>query len=238
MQKINVKNENFEKKRASDHRDKIYSQSLDEKKYFDGEYEKLLKENKEGWGSQQMYIAKRDRLCWFLEEVQVSKNIDILEIGCGMGNMLEIIDSMGFKNSAGMDISETAIQYAKNKLMNKDILLICADLSQQNVLPEDKFDLVFDTDCIHMITDLPRTEMWQNIYSTLKKGGYFLTGNNCSPASVNYFKEFNGRREYYWPDNETFVSEVESNGFVLLSKRILKRRNNQCDSWNEYIFQK
>jgi len=77
--------------------------------------------------------------------------------------------------------------------------------------------------------------MWNNIHSALRAGGYFLTGNNCSPEGSNYYKEFNGRIEYYWPDDRTFVTEVVNNGFALVFKRELGKRNRQCDSWNEYI---
>ncbi len=207
------------------------------KAYFDGEYAKLLSAGKNGWGTSQMYESQENRFRWFLQEVKPPRDINILEIGCGMGNLLEIILRMGFNHLTGMDISKTALRQA-GKRLEKEIDFLCVDLTQKAVLPKNQFDLIIDADCVQMISELPRSRMWNNIHSALKAGGYFLTGNNCSPEGSSYFKEFNGRIEYYWPDDKTFADEVINNGFALVFKKVLEKRNRQCDSWNEYIFKK
>jgi len=72
------------------------------------------------------------------------KGINIMELGCGVGNNLWFAAREGF-NVTGIDISESAIAYAKKRFSDEGLngTFICGDFSCINKL-EDRFDLVID----------------------------------------------------------------------------------------------
>ena len=71
-------------------------------------------------------------------------DISVLEIGCGAGNNIWFLAEEGFK-TAGIDISETAISYAKDRLNKREQI---AELVVGDMLslpwPENTFDIVID----------------------------------------------------------------------------------------------
>ena len=56
---------------------------------------------------------------------QKNRSIKILDVGCGLGNNIELIQSWGFKNVYGTDISpkmvEECIKKELNVVLDKDL---------------------------------------------------------------------------------------------------------------------
>ena len=48
------------------------------------------------------------------------EDINILEIGCGSGSNIKYLASLGY-NVYGIDISETAVKYAKNSFIKDNL---------------------------------------------------------------------------------------------------------------------
>jgi pseudaminic acid biosynthesis-associated methylase len=84
----------------------------------------------------------------------VPKNARILEVGCNIGTQLLVLKEMGFSNLSGVEIQTYAIEQAKERLQDAQIL----SASAFSLPFEDKhFDLVFTSGVlIHIApSDLP-----------------------------------------------------------------------------------
>ncbi|KAF0151096.1 MAG: SAM-dependent methyltransferase [Ignavibacteria bacterium] len=71
---------------------------------IDPEIEEYIKWNK-------LYFLKN-----FKQLLPIDKTSNILELGCGFGKNLLVLESLGYKNCHGIDISQEQIEYAKNVL--------------------------------------------------------------------------------------------------------------------------
>jgi SAM-dependent methyltransferase len=107
----------------------------------------------EGWGEDYLYEdgrTKREQQHNFIiKKLNDIKPESILEVGCGFGRNLKIIDEEGlcFKYIIGVDISKSMLEKANKYLNNMGIGLICADASK---LPfaNKCFDMIFTYGCL------------------------------------------------------------------------------------------
>lgn len=99
----------------------------------------------------------------------------VLEIGCGAGNNLWFVAASGFM-VAGVDISQTAIKYARKRLDAlgyEDIDLVVADMTK---LPWSSayFDIVFDRGSLTQNSYERIKLTLHEIHRVLKPGGHML----------------------------------------------------------------
>jgi len=103
---------------------------------------------------------------------KIGRTEKVLDIGCHSGDLSQRIGELLGANVTAIDISESAINYARKKYpqINFDV----ADITEYKTLPKDKFDLVTAFDVLEHI---PHThKVAKNISSTLRKGGYLIVG--------------------------------------------------------------
>ncbi|MEM7534266.1 MAG: class I SAM-dependent methyltransferase [Chloroflexota bacterium] len=115
---------------------------------------------------------------------QIPTSGHILELGCGEGNYTRRLAQRGY-HVTGVDISQTAIDWAKEKLADTPeyvdkITYLVHDLTQPNILPNQSFDLVVDGNCLHCIIGADRRVFLQNVYRLLVDGGIFFISTICS----------------------------------------------------------
>jgi 2-polyprenyl-3-methyl-5-hydroxy-6-metoxy-1,4-benzoquinol methylase len=98
-----------------------------------------------------------------------------LELGCGEGNISRLLYKKGFKVT-GIDISQTAIDWAKEKAkkLSYPIIFKQADLTKAGVLGNDKYNLIVDGNCLHCIIGKDRKTFLQNILSVMKSNSVFF----------------------------------------------------------------
>ena len=99
-----------------------------------------------------------------------------LDICCGAGTNTVYLAEKGF-DVTGIDISPTAIEYAKKKAAEAKVHVT---FSVQNFLElpfdDEEFDFVFDMGCFHHVKVEDRATFINGVHSVLKKGGgYMLT---------------------------------------------------------------
>jgi len=58
----------------------------------------------------------------------IPKDSQIVDLGCGTGQVAEMLSDLKYKNYLGIDFSEVAIQKAKKRLENTDYVFMKADL--------------------------------------------------------------------------------------------------------------
>jgi len=111
----------------------------------------------------------------FVEKGLIKKG-KALDICCGAGTNTVYLAKQGFEVT-GIDISPTAIKYAKKKAEQARVKI---DLRVQNFLDlpfdDEEFDFVFDMGCFHHVKAKDRRTFIGGVHRVLKNGGdYMLT---------------------------------------------------------------
>lgn len=158
----------------------------------------------------------RPILVEFVEKGLMKKG-ETLDLCCGAGTNTIYLAEKGFRVT-GIDISQRAIQYAKEKTkqVNAKINFIIGSFVNLSFVDES-FDFVFDMGCFHHVETVDRLKFIKGVHRVLKKGGdYMLTCFSYKNGSAwNHFTEkqlvtlFSG----YFNINEVrHFSSVEGDG--------------------------
>lgn len=113
-------------------------------------------------------------LPWLLRSLAPKPDEKILDVGCGLGRLAEVIAEYG-SEVTGIDISEYAIERAKEKYKGREQLeFICANALDMDF--KNSFDKIL---CYHFIEHLTLADariLLQKMYSALKSGGTLVMG--------------------------------------------------------------
>ena len=127
-------------------------------------------------------------LCWarlthkrVRDWLPIDKNSKILDLGTGTGNFLIMMNSLGYKNLTGVDISDEQIKIAKS--LSPDINFVKANLIEYLENNKDKYDLI---SLIDVLEHFERNEAYyflQLINKSLIQAGRLIiqTPNAISP---------------------------------------------------------
>ncbi|WP_039948657.1 class I SAM-dependent methyltransferase [Leptospira fainei] len=178
------------------------------------------------WGEEIGYdlgwwdLAHREIYKDFINKYLFPAQGRILDVGCGLGFFIKAVNAnrSGWE-TVGYDISEKAIEYAKNRNNLKDVHSGIVQLSN---LPEASFDIITLWDVIEHI---PKPQsLIQYLYKLLKPNGFLFLQTPNFP--VQLFKAelkvlFFGMQ----PDNHYLEVKDHINNY---SERTLKLLANQC----------
>jgi O-antigen chain-terminating methyltransferase len=107
----------------------------------------------------------------FLNNISTSKDIKIVDIGCGRGEWLELLKEHGY-SPLGIDKNENMIQECKKLMLdvkNEDAL------GYLKTLPSNSLHLITGFHIIEHINDFDDIlELFQDSYRVLKKGGFII----------------------------------------------------------------
>lgn len=146
---------------------------------------------------------------------------DILDVGCGTGDLTELISGAG-ANVIGIDNSEEMIKKAHEKYPHLKFFLKSAD----NFSFQKKFDAVFSNATLHWVLDKEKAA--QRIYDSLKKGGRFVAEfggkgnvNNIVSALKKSLTDYGAvdtanKKVWYFPSLSEYTSLLEAKGFRLI----------------------
>ena len=101
------------------------------------------------------------------------KGKDILEIGCGGGQNAIVLAKWGAR-SAGLDISEEQIKYAR-KLAKKErvkVQFYVGNIEDLSLFKNESFDIVLSSFAVGYVDDLTRT--FKEVFRVLRKNGLFV----------------------------------------------------------------
>ncbi len=110
----------------------------------------------------------------YLEKYKISKNSNILEIGCGEGQNAIFLMKKGYKINAG-DVSDEAINWCKKKAKESGVEdnFFVMDILNNNL--QEKYDFIYSVSTLHMlIRDEDRHKFLEFIYSHLTSDGKAL----------------------------------------------------------------
>lgn len=167
------------------------------------EIEKLYRFEQFYW----WHTGRRFIIDSFLGKFLKTKKDKILEIGCGTGGNIKILKKYG-RFVVGLDVSEKALDFCRNKNFDK---LILGDIEYTN-LNNNFFDIVLALDVLEHIENDKKAI--QNIYRILKQGGVFLITVPSyqflwseHDIALNHFRRYSFNK---------FLNKVERAGFKVI----------------------
>jgi SAM-dependent methyltransferase len=131
------------------------------------EYDAMAKCEKELW----WYRCLHDLTLRTIERV-VGKDATILDAGCGTGGMLIHLQSNGFTNLSGFDLSPRAIEHCLQKgCLNVRLLNI---LESDTVYSPGSFDVIISHDILCLLGEGDDKVAFSKLVSLLKPGGTLM----------------------------------------------------------------
>lgn len=148
-----------------------------------------------------------------------------IDIGCGEGFYSIYLASKGF-DVLGIDLSEKAIQYAKENAARRgvNVRFVAMDIADLNKLKE-KFDFALEWGVMHHIMPPQREEYIKNVANLLNPNGKYLSVcfNEQSPefggSGKKYRKSPLGTKLYYSSKSE--LQKMFESYFCINEARII-----------------
>lgn len=101
---------------------------------------------------------------------QLKRSFKLVDFGCGPGRMVNRVDKL-FDRVDGIDISEYAIEYAREHYPNSNFY--ASSGLDVGTVTDNFYDVVFSTISMqHIPSRLIRTNILRGMYNTLKEGGW------------------------------------------------------------------
>jgi len=136
-----------------------------------------------------------------------NKNLDIIDVGCGTGKLLTILNKYG--NAKGIDYSSKAIDYCKERgLKNVEV----NDINEYK-FEESAFDLITCIDVLYHSGIEDDIKILKNFYSSLKDNGMLIL--DLPAFNILWRKHdtaVSGKRRY---TRNKLVPELQKIGFKI-----------------------
>ena len=172
-----------------------------------------------GWAAPEVYELILPEWERIIDSADLDLNLPALDLGCGAGQITRILASKGL-NCIGMDISETAIEWARENIeeMSSKASFFCGDLTAPETFANYKeyFGSVVDSHFLHCIIGNHRKQLLDQVYSVLKNGGKFV-------VNTMIFRDGKIPKGEYWQKHydETTKTQIQ-NG---ISTRFIASQN-------------
>ncbi|MFC1651996.1 class I SAM-dependent methyltransferase [Patescibacteria group bacterium] len=161
------------------------------------------------------------------------KNVKILDVGCGYGRTLVYLNSLGFHNLTGFDISPSYIAQAKKNCPGANVYAS----SFENFSTDKKYDLILLMGIIEYIKkDKEQEEFFEKISQILSNKGQVMLETFVMDSNANWRQYIKG-----FVKNWHMGRFINSKGFEChhqtsrhLGKVLKKYFTIECDEKKEY----
>jgi SAM-dependent methyltransferase len=183
---------------------------------YDAKYKSIRARGWSGWGS----VDREELGKVLLERIRCNVHIPHsgrgLELGCGEGQLSRKLSEIGYE-MWGVDISEVALSWAKDKNSRGNVKYFQQDLTEENAVLMGRYSLIVDGHCLHCIPPDSRQQFYNNVSRALHDTGKFYVSTRCS-KSMPRIVEDSGLIYRYFAEVYEVLSELEIYGFRILSK--------------------
>ncbi|MBI5079274.1 methyltransferase domain-containing protein [Candidatus Wolfebacteria bacterium] len=136
-----------------------------------------------------------------------NKEANIVDLGCGNGDLVFWLQKIGFKNVSGVDYGKEQIELAK-KFGVKNV--VQADLKEFLKSKKEIFDVVFMRDVLEHFNKEEILEVMDLVFQSLEKGGIFVV------KVPNAESPFGGRLRYGDFTHEISFTESSINQIFMV----------------------
>ncbi len=166
------------------------------------DYEKL------GWESKEAQDKRFDIL---ISETEMEGKT-LLDVGCGLGNLLEYIEEKGINvDYHGVDLLEEMIENAKKKNLKGHFY--CLDLFKNNPFPDKSFDIIYASGIFNLNLENNREFLRQALQVFLRLSREYVVFNLLHYKSPN-------REDKYFYFNPAEVKEMLEKDFGIYDAKI------------------
>jgi trans-aconitate methyltransferase len=133
----------------------------------------------------------------FLELFRLSLDANIIDIGGGDSNLVDVLLEKGYQNISVLDISDTALEKAKKRLGEKasSVSWIVADINEFQ--PTEMYDFWHDRAAFHFLTSDEKIENYVRLAEkSISAKGYLILGTfsekgpeKCSGLTIKQYSE-------------------------------------------------
>ena len=189
---------------------------------FESKFRRLREEGASGYNSSELY---QDSLAKVTEALSRNgfESGNVLELGCGAGDLSLLLSERGYQSS-GVDISPTAIKWAREKAGTSGL---DADFQVSSVLDlpyeDSRFDIAIDALCWHCIIGGDRKVFLNEVLRVLRPAGLFIVMTKCGSPPEGYpfdpatrCKIEDGVATRYWGFPDTLSQELTIANFEIL----------------------
>ena len=172
----------------------IFSKNDNGELKFIGDFEAIYAEDNDPWGQsnctdihyKKYYDYSRNKINKVIRSVN-KKNISILEVGCGLGYVVDLIARNNHSVEVnGSDISKKAIEIAKRKFPQYTFFV--NDITSDENAINRKFDIViFNQILWYILEKLDRSFL--NSHRILENNGYLIISQAFFKSEQNYGKD-------------------------------------------------
>lgn len=144
----------------------------------------------------------------------------VLDLGCGYGWHCRYAVQMGAAAVTGIDSSHKMIETAMGMTQEENIHYQICGINEFSY-PAESYDLVVSNLVLHYIENL--TEVYENVWKTLKPGGYFLFNieHPGFTSGLNQDWIYDGEgNPLYWGIDRYYYSGIRETNF--LGKKVMK----------------
>jgi len=124
---------------------------------------------------------------WYIRNwLPDNKNSRIIDLGCGTGTFLKVLESLGYTNIVGVDLSQVQVDRAKMECKISN--LYCQSVFDYLENTNDRFDLITGFDFIEHLDKNEILKLLKIFNKVLNKNGrvIFQTPNPDSPFGMGY----------------------------------------------------
>jgi trans-aconitate methyltransferase len=133
----------------------------------------------------------------FLELFRFSLDANIIDIGGGDSNLVDVLMEKGYQNISVLDISATALEKAKKRLGEKanSVIWIVADIN--DFKPTEKYDFWHDRAAFHFLTSDEKIDNYVRLAeNNIRANGFLILGTfsengpeKCSGLTIKQYSE-------------------------------------------------
>jgi 2-polyprenyl-3-methyl-5-hydroxy-6-metoxy-1,4-benzoquinol methylase len=205
-------------------------------KLYDSLYKKTKQKGLNGWGGEERLFLGELQFQNITQNNATPKSGKVLEIGCGEGNLSRIFSKNGY-SVTGVDISEVAINWAKEKIKNSDLEIeyFQSDFSSKGLSINDSFDIIIDGNCFHCIYGENRVTFLENVKKLLKENGVFFISSLCSKTDED-ITTFHENIPYRFIPSVNKIKEEILSYFNIIEYKVKEREEyNHINIFSKHI---
>jgi len=133
-------------------------------------------------------------LCEELEKLNLGKDVSIIDMACGPGNVGVLLNKHGYKNVEGLEPSPHFADQAKETGTYKDVTVAFVKPDEETPLPANKFDVLLCS--AGMFPGAIEPQAFPEFIRVVKPGGYMMWNVANNYKSFNkFFAEYDNIME-------------------------------------------